>query len=98
MPDYTARNCRTIVENREETATALKALGFEMTPSTTNFLFVKHPRLDGKQLYLDLKARGILVRHFDAPRISDYNRITVGTREQMQTLLRTIQTILEEQS
>ena len=96
-PDYTARNCQTVIENREETAAKLKSLGFEMTPSTANFLFVKHPRLDGKQLYLDLKARGILVRHFDAPRISDYNRITVGTREQMQTLLRAIRSILEDQ-
>ena len=79
------------------TAEELLKLGFEMTPSKTNFLFAKHPALGGKTLYLELKKRGILVRHFDAPRISAYNRITVGTKEQMQALLNTIRTILEEQ-
>ena len=97
-PDYTAANCRTIMENREKTADALKKLGFEMTNSKTNFLFVKHPNLDGETLYLELKKRGILVRHFTASRISSYNRITVGTWEQMQTLIATIQSILEEQA
>ena len=97
-PDYTAANCKTIMENREKTADALKNLGFEMTNSKTNFLFVKHPNLDGETLYLELKKRGILVRHFTASRISSYNRITVGTWEQMQTLIATIQSILEEQA
>ena len=97
-PDYTAANCKTIMENREKTADALKKLGFEMTNSKTNFLFVKHPNLDGETLYLELKKRGILVRHFTASRISSYNRITVGTWEQMQTLIATIQSILEEQA
>ena len=97
-PEYTAKNCQTIMENREKTADALKKLGFEMTNSKTNFLFVKHPRLDGEMLYLELKRRGILVRHFTASRISSYNRITVGTWEQMQTLIATIQSILEEQA
>ena len=95
-PDYTAANCKTIMENREKTAIELKKLGFEMTASKTNFLFAKHPGLDGEKL--ELKKRGILVRHFTAPRISDYNRITIGTWEQMQTLIQTIQTILEEQA
>lgn len=95
-PDYTAQNCRTVQENREVCAAALRELGFEMTDSKANFLFVKHPRLDGKRLYLDLKARGVLIRHFDAPRISDYNRITVGTREQMDVLLSEIRSLLSE--
>lgn len=94
---YTEANCRTVMENREWTARELKALGFEMTDSKANFLFAKHPRLDGKTLYLELKKRGILVRHFDADRISDYNRITVGSAEQMQALVRTVRTILSEE-
>ncbi len=94
-PDYTAANCKTIMENRERTAKALAALGFSMTESKANFLFAKHPDLDGKELYLELKRRGILVRHFDDPRISDYNRITVGTQEQMEILLAAIRAILE---
>lgn len=89
-------NCRTICENRTETMQALKALGFTVTDSHTNFVFAKHPAMDGKTLYQKLKARGILVRHFDKPRIADYNRITIGTAEQMQTLVQTIREILEE--
>ena len=96
-PDYTAENCKTIVKNREKTAETLKALGFEMTESKTNFLFAKHPSLDGETLYLELKKRGILVRHFGNPKISAYNRMTIGTWEQMQILIQTIKTILEEQ-
>ena len=68
----------------------------EMTDSSANFIFAKHPYLDGKKLYLELKERGILVRHFDLPKISMYNRITVGLPEQMQVLIETVREILEE--
>lgn len=94
--DYTAKNCRAIIENRAFAAAALKELGFEMTDSRANFLFAKHPAISGLTLYNELRARGILVRHFEKPRISEYNRITVGSREQMETLIQTIRTILEE--
>ncbi len=90
-------NCKTIADNREYTKEELSKLGFVMTDSKTNFLFAKHPSLDGGALYRTLKERGILVRHFDAPRISDYNRITVGTKEQMTLLIDTVKQILEEQ-
>ena len=94
--DYFTRNCAAIVENRRFAAEELKKLGFEMTDSKTNFLFVRHPRIPGKELYQALKNRGVLVRHFDDPKLTDYNRITVGSRQQMETLITTIQTILEE--
>ena len=94
--DYFTRNCAAIVENRRFAAEELKKLGFEMTDSKTNFLFARHPSIPGKELYQALKNRGVLVRHFDDPKLTDYNRITVGSRQQMQTLITTIQTILEE--
>ena len=94
--DYTQSNCRTIMENRAWASAELKKLGFTMTDSRTNFIFAKHERADGGEIYRRLKEKGVLVRHFDAPRISDYNRITVGTREQMQTLIDTLQIVLEE--
>lgn len=93
---YTLENCKTIAENREWTAAELEKLGFIQTPSATNFLFAKSDRIGGEELYSALRQRGILVRHFGTPRLNDYNRITVGTREQMQTLINTIKEILEE--
>ncbi len=94
----TEKRCQTVVENRAYAAERLAALGFSMTDSRANFLFARHRTLGGKFLYTELKKRGVLVRHFDTPRLRDYNRITVGTREQMDTLLAAIQSILEEQA
>ena len=94
--DYYKNNCKRIIETRGYLTDALLSLGFECTDSQTNFIFAKHPRLDGGQLYLDLKKRGILVRHFDKEKISQYNRITVGTREQADALINAVKTILEE--
>ena len=96
--EYTRRNCKTIIENREYATAELKKLGFTTTDSKTNFIFAMHPKKDGKEIYLKLKARGILVRHFDKESISRYNRITVGTREQMDALLSALREILEEQA
>ncbi len=94
--DITAKNCKNIIETREKTAAELNRIGFETTDSKANFIFAKHSKIDGKELYLKLKDRGILVRHFDKERICQYNRITVGTPEQMKILTDTIKTILEE--
>lgn len=88
--EYTRRNCETIMENRAYTARELESLGFAVLPSTTNFLFAKHPCMGGTELYHRLKNAGVLVRHFDSERIRDYNRITIGTREQMDRLLKVL--------
>ena len=93
--EYTQKNCKEIIKNREYTTSELKKLGFKVTDSTTNFVFASHPDVDGEKLYQALKERGILVRHFNNPRISQYNRITVGTREQMEKLIDAIKNILE---
>ena len=90
----TAQNCRTIAENRRFLTKMLTALGFETTDSLANFVFARHPAIDGKTLYLELKKRGVLVRHFDLERIADYNRITVGTKEQIDILIEKIGEIL----
>ena len=93
---YYMNNCKTIIENREWTSKELKKLGFTVTDSMTNFIFAKSDKIGGKELYLSLREKGVLVRHFDNPIITDYNRITVGTRAQMETLLETVKTILEK--
>ena len=93
---YYMENCRRIMENREWTTAALRKLGFEVLDSRANFVFARCPGRDGGELYQTLKERGILVRHFSKPRIRDFLRITIGTREQMQALADTVKEILEE--
>ena len=94
--DYYMQNCRTIMENRDYTTAALRELGFEVLPSLTNFVFAKSDKIGGEALYLELKRRGILVRHFSKASITDYNRITIGTREQMEAFIATVSDILKE--
>ena len=60
-----------------------------------NFLFASSPKIGGKDLYLRLKEKGILIRHFSLPEIEDYNRITVGTEEQNGALINAIEEILK---
>ncbi len=91
-------NCREIARTREETMEAMRALGFTMTESKANFIFAKHDKISGEELYLALKAKGILVRHFSDPRIADYNRISIGLSSQMKILVATLQEILAEKN
>jgi histidinol-phosphate aminotransferase len=56
-------------------------------PSAANFIFIRHPRLSGAALFAALRERGILVRHFDKPRIRDYLRVSMGTDEEMDEFL-----------
>lgn len=94
--EYTERNCRAIESNRRYLAAELSILGFEMTNSKANFVFARHPAISGEELYLELKKRGVLVRHLTGKRINDFNRITVGSKEQIDILLEKIKEILEE--
>ena len=94
--EYFRDNCRKILQNRAWTTEKLRELGFTVADSTTNFVLAKHDKLVGKQLYLDLKARGILVRHFDTPRLTDYVRVTIGSKEEMESFIAAVKNILEE--
>lgn len=93
--DYIRKSCEEIIRNRHYTADSLSALGFELTNSTANFIFAKHPEVSGEEIYKKLKEKGILVRHFSRPEITDYNRITIGTAKQMEALIKTLESILE---
>lgn len=89
--------CRVaIMDAREYTKAELVKRGFTVTDSRANFLFAKPNGISGKDYYLKLKDRGVLVRYFGSPRISDYVRITVGTMEDMMTLLSETDKILAE--
>ena len=93
---YFEKTRAAIIETREQTKAALRARGFAVLDSRSNFLFASTERKDGGALYRTLKEKGVLVRHFDAPRIANWLRITIGTPEQMQVLLNKLDEILEE--
>ena len=92
--DLTRSTCGLVMRTRAYTESALAAMGFEVLPSAANFVFARHPLVDGETIYRECKARGVLVRHFTVPRIAEFNRITIGTREQMDVLLGVLADIL----
>ena len=85
-----------ICAQREQSKPALRALGFRVLDSATNFLFAAPPNMDGKAYYEKLKARGVLVRYLSQPTLLDYVRISVGSAAQMQALLDATTAILQE--
>lgn len=93
---YFQQCCRKIMNTRQHTAEALKALGFTLTESATNFLFAAPNVISGKEYYEKLKERGVLVRYFGTERLSPYVRITIGTDEEMNVLLNHTREILKE--
>ena len=94
--EYYLKNCATIIENRSYLTEELVKLDFEVIPSKANFIFAKHNQMSGNPLYLRLKEKNILVRHFNIPKIKDYIRITIGTKAQMKDFLLGIKQVLEE--
>lgn len=83
-----------IINTRDQAKEKLKVLGFEVTDSKTNFLFVKHEKMPAKEIFEKLKDKKIYVRYFNLPRIDNYLRITVGTDEEMEVLYRALEEII----
>ena len=94
--DYYMNNCQKIIKNREYTVKELENLGFTVLPSSANFLFAKSDKIGGKELYLKLKEKGVLIRHFEKDRIKDFNRITVGSAKEMRIFIEKTKEILGE--
>lgn len=96
--EYYAEKCAEIAAVRDAAAKALRALGFSVTDSKANFLFVgAHPRISGADYFAALRRHAILVRHFGVPRIADWVRVTVGTRAQMERVVDVTKAILAAQ-
>lgn len=83
-----------VIKTRTQFVRDLETLGFETLPSSANFILTRHPKHDGEKLYLRLRERGIIVRHFQARRIQNHLRITIGTDEQMTILLAALREII----
>ena len=84
---YFAECLGRIKATRSRTEEALRELGFSFNRSQSNFLFVTHEKVPARELFAALREANIIVRYFDKPRIDNYLRITIGTDEEMDTLI-----------
>jgi histidinol-phosphate aminotransferase len=91
-------SCEKLIALRDTLANSLGELGFEVLPSAANFLFVRHAQRDAAQLAVDLRANNILVRHFAQPRIDQFLRISVGTKQECDALVTVLQELLHSGS
>lgn len=88
--------CRAeIIRVRENTVAGLEKMGFTVLPSKANFIFAKSDKIAGADYFAALREKGIIVRYFDAPRINQFVRISIGTADQMEKLLTATKQILE---
>lgn len=92
--EYYREKCGEIIKVREWTKKELERIDFTVLDSKANFLFAKTDAVSGEDMYSLLKKKGILVRHFNADRIKEYNRITIGTKEQMEKFVATVKEII----
>jgi histidinol-phosphate aminotransferase len=86
-PAYYEKTTQKVIASRERIATALTAMGYAVVPSSANFLFIRPPKRSGVELSAALRERGILVRHFNKPRIADFFRVSIGTDAEMDAFL-----------
>lgn len=91
---YFEECCKKIVATRERTMKTLKELGFSFPESKANFIFAKHKDVPASLIFTKLKEKNIFVRYFNKPRIDNYLRITIGTDEQMDALIKALKEIL----
>jgi histidinol-phosphate aminotransferase len=92
--DWFEDSCARLVALREQLRERLVALGFEVLPSAANFLFARHRAYPGAELASELREKGLLVRHFPAPRIDEFLRITVGAQQECAALVAALEEIL----
>lgn len=91
---YFQETCRKVIATRERTAEALRGLGFTVSPSLTNFLFVTHSKKEAPVIFEYLRQKNIFIRYFKLPRIDNYLRITVGTDAQMDRMIEELRAFL----
>lgn len=95
--EYFQTNLQKIKENRKYTKDMLRSMGFETTDSLGNYLPFKSDKVKTETLFRKLKEYGVLVRTFSGSSWGDYNRVSIGTRENMETFVKMVQKIMEEE-
>ncbi|MBQ7559829.1 MAG: histidinol-phosphate transaminase [Synergistaceae bacterium] len=93
----TQKNIDIIKKIRDDTKNNLREIGFEVLDSSANFLFARHEKISGEKIFEELKRKKIMIRHFSRPeRITNFNRITIGTPEQMKIFLEAIEGVVRQ--
>ncbi len=96
--DYFEETRQKVIATREWTKGELKKLGFSFGDSMSNFIFATHEKVPAKELFEALKREHIFVRYFASQeRISNYLRISIGTQEEMETLIRFLTSYLQQE-
>lgn len=91
--EYYAENCKKIMQTRDNFCEKLKSFGWNVVCSKTNFVLASKNGLSGNDIYQAIKKEGILVRYFDIDLIRDFVRISIGTEDQMNALLKIMEKI-----
>ena len=92
--EYFQTTRQKVIATREWAAQALKEKGFAALPSQANFLFVHHPAHSGRKLLAGLRERGILVRWWDKSEIENWLRVSIGTQEEMEALVKALDELI----
>lgn len=91
---YFKQTCAQVISSREQLVEQLQALGFKILPSAANFVFARHNSESAEVIATYLRQQGIIVRHFQQPRIDQFLRITVGTSQDNQLLVDSLASML----
>lgn len=94
--DYFEQTKDKVIATREWTKKELLKLGFTFGDSMTNFIFAQHTRVPAQVIFDELRKKHIFVRHFSAPRIQNFLRISIGTEEEMKRFLKETEKIIHE--
>jgi len=92
--DYWKTTCKKLIDTRENTKVRLKELGFSFGDSKSNFIFATHESVPAEKIFTALKEEQIYVRYFNKPRINNYLRISIGTDEEMDELIKALEKIV----
>lgn len=92
--EYFQQTRAIVIATRNQCGLELRKLGFDVMPSSANFVFVSHPNFDAQALALALREQNIIVRHFQQPRISRFLRISIGSEEEIQALIKALEGII----
>jgi len=92
--DYFRETTAKVIATRQRTSEELKKLGFKVYPSHTNFVLAEHNEKSAKFIFEALKEKSIFIRYFSLPRIDNCLRITIGTDEEMDAMIRAMKEIL----